>query len=100
MFPRPTELMIAEDAGDRAGNVAQVVLILAAVVVFIVIVVFLAKVAHFLAELGWPLWLTGCIGFLVLIGGYIAGSSIAMTTGGVVMAASLGIAMFGYMFHG
>ncbi|KJK49498.1 hypothetical protein UK23_13670 [Lentzea aerocolonigenes] len=100
MFPRPTELMIAEDAGDRAGNVIQVVLLLGAIVVFIVAAVFLAKVAHFLAELVWPLWLTGGIGFLILVGGYIAGSSSAMTTGGIVMATSVGIAIFGYMIHG
>ncbi len=100
MFPQLTELVFAEDAGDRAGNVGYVVLLLGAVVVLIVAMVLLAKVAHYLTELGWPLWLTGGVGFLILIGGYIAGSSTVMTTGGIVMAASLGVALFGVMIHG
>jgi hypothetical protein len=100
MPPLMMGLLSAEDAGDRAGNVGQVVLLLGAVVAFIVVVVLLGTVAHRIAEMGWPLLLSGGVGFLLLIGGYIAGSSTTMTVGGAVMAASLGIALLGYLVHG
>ena len=100
MQPPLTELTFAEDAGDRAGNVGHVVLLLGALVAFIIVVIFLGKVAHHITEMGWPLWLSGGVGFLILIGGYIAGSSTTMTVGGVVMAISLGIALLGAIVEG
>lgn len=100
MPPSLAELMFAEDAGDRAGNVGHVVLLLGALVVFMIVVLVLGKVAHYITEMGWPLWLSGGVGFLILIGGYIAGSSTTMTVGGVVMAVSLGIALFGALVEG
>lgn len=93
-------LLEAEDAGDRAGNVGHVVLLLGAIVAFIIVFVVLGKIAHRIAEMGWPLWLSGGVGFLIVIGGYIAGSSTAMTVGGVIMALSLGIALFGALVEG
>jgi hypothetical protein len=92
--------MFAEDAGDRAGNVGHVVLLLGAVGALMIVFLVLGKIAHRITEMGWPLWLSGGVGFLILIGGYIAGSSTTMTVGGVVMATSLGIALFGAMVEG
>lgn len=100
MSPMMARSILADDVGDRASNVGTVILVVIGLVVFIAVCLVVGKVAHQLVEAGWPLWSSGASGLLVLAVGYIAGSSAVMTTGGAIMAASLGIAMFGYMMGG
>lgn len=93
-------VLAQEGPADRAANLGKIVLYIIGLIALVGILALLGMLAHRLEQMGWPLWLSGGIGLVVLIVGYVAGSVRIMQTGGVIMAASLGIALFGAMTSG
>ncbi len=90
-------ILASETPADRAGNVGMILLFILTLAGIGLAGWLIASLGGRLVRMGWPLWLVGGAGALVVLAGYIGGSSGGMKVGGSIMAGALGLAIWAYL---
>jgi hypothetical protein len=92
-MPSAYQVLAQETAGDRAGDVLRVVLFILGIAAALLAIVGIAVGAFFLSRWivrqGRLMWSVSGGGLLLLVGGYVIGSTPVMLAGGLMLALAI-----------
>jgi hypothetical protein len=92
-MPLAYQVLAQETGGDRAGDVVRVVLIILGIAAALLALVGLAFGAFFLSRWlvrqAWLMWTLGGGGAMLVVAGYVAGSTPVMLAGGLMIGLAL-----------
>jgi hypothetical protein len=93
-------LVASGSPADRGGNVLHVFLIAAGLIAFVALAFGAAMAAGWIVENALPLmWLSGLVGVVLLIVGYIIGVIAVIWVGGVCVGAPIAIYAIAALFE-